>query len=309
MPGPVLTWLAVRPDGIYIDGTAGAGGHSELIARQLSTGRLIALDRDPHAVELARRRLAPFPQAQVLHRNYGELAAVAAELGLDRVDGILIDAGVSSMQLDTGDRGFSFQSRGPLDMRMDTEQPLDAGAYLDQTTPEALARVLRNYGDIGPARRIADAILRWRGQGKLNTTLDLTAAIGDGLGVARAVPEETRCVFQALRIAVNDEYRWLEAGLRGAIDVLAPGGRLVAIAFHSGEDRIVKNVFRDASKVQRDFAPDGRVRAVHPPLLRVLTPKPITPDAEETRLNPRAHSAKLRAAERLDDSREVEEEQ
>jgi 16S rRNA (cytosine1402-N4)-methyltransferase len=259
---------------------------------------LIALDRDPSTVAVARERLAPFSCVRVVHRNYGELAALLKELSIERVDGVLIDAGYSSLQLDDPPRGFSFQEEGPLDMRMDRTAGMTAAHYLATVREPELVRVLRAYGDVRPARRIAKAILRRREQAGLRTTRDLAEAVAEALHFVSGVPEETRTVFQAIRTVINDEFRWLEAGLEQAIDALAPGGRLVAISFHSGEDRIVKNVFRNASRVRRDFCPDGRLRALTRARVKVLTPKPVQPTAEERYRNPRCHSARMRVAER-----------
>jgi len=299
LAGPALDWLAVQPAGVYVDCTAGAGGHAAQIAARLETGRLIALDRDPKAVAMARERLAPFAGATVVHANYGQLREVLDGLRIGSVEGILLDAGVSSMQLDAADRGFSFQQEGPLDMRMDTSTGLPAAAWLQTVSEPELAQVLRQYGDVKPARRIASAIVRRRAAGQLESTGDLASAVKDALQFVRGMPEEVRTVFQAIRIGVNEELQWLEAGLEQAIDCLAPGGRLVVIAFHSGEDRVSKQVLQRASRPERVLHPDGRVRAVHAPRLRLLTRKPVTPDAEEVRVNPRAASARLRAAERL----------
>lgn len=297
----VLAWLSVRGDGIYVDCTAGLAGHSTLIASRLTTGRLIALDRDPVSVAIARERLSSFSQAIVLHRNYAELALAMAECGVEGVDGVLIDAGFSSMQLDDARRGFTFQAEGPLDMRLDTTSGLTARDYLARVGEAELARVLKEYGDVGPARRIAAAIVRRRVRGAMETTGDLAGAVSEALDFVTGQPEEVRTVFQAVRIAVNDELRWLEQGMRAAVESLRPGGRLVAIAFHSGEDRIVKNVLRESSRIQRELYPDGRVRALLPARLKVLTAKPVQAGEAEVRQNPRAKSARLRAAERLAD--------
>ena len=294
-----MEWLRVREDGVYVDCTAGAGGHSALIAERLSEGRLIALDRDASAVAMARERLAPFGCAEVFHRNYSELGTVLTELGIERVDGVLLDAGLSSMQIDTASRGFSFQEEGPLDMRMDTSRGPTAKDLLSSVDQEALVDILRRYGDVKPAKRIAAAILERRKRGALETTADLAEAVAEALPFVKKAPGETRQVFQAVRMAVNEELRWLEEGVSAAIDVLAPEGRLVVIAFHSGEDRIVKNLLRDAARPKRELAPDGRTVAVEAPRLRLLTRKPVVPDEDEVYENPRAHSAKLRAAERL----------
>ena len=282
-----------------MDGTAGFGGHTLRIAQQLSeNGRVYGLDRDPQAVELARKRVHQFPQATILHRNYDRLNEVVDELKLPPLDGVLIDAGVSSMQLDDPARGFTFQSDGPLDMRMDSTSDVSAETWLAEVSENDLAAVLKRYGDIRKARTIAAAICRWRVTSGMKSTADLVAAVHDALPFVTGVPEETRTVFQAIRIAVNDELQSLERFMQQAIDALAPGGRLVCISFHSGEDRIVKNVLKEAGKPRRVLHPDGRLKQEYPALVNVLTRKPILPGKEEIRVNPRAHSAKLRAAER-----------
>jgi 16S rRNA (cytosine1402-N4)-methyltransferase len=299
MAEAVLEWLAVREDGFYVDCTAGAGGHAALIAQRLRGGGLLALDRDPEAVERVRKRLAPFPFTAVAHANYGRLAAVLKEQNRPAPDGILLDAGLSSLQLDAADRGFTFQKEGPLDMRMDQSEAGTALDYLRGIREEELAEILKRYGDIRPARRIARGIRRRIDAGALATTGDLAAAVAEALDFVQGSPEELRTVFQAVRMAVNREPDWLESGLHQAVDVLAPGGRLAVIAFHSGEDRIVKQVLRAASRPFRERGPDGRDRRVWPPQLKVLTPRPLRPDAEETAHNPRAASARLRVAEKL----------
>ncbi|MFP4501582.1 MAG: 16S rRNA (cytosine(1402)-N(4))-methyltransferase RsmH [Candidatus Hydrogenedentota bacterium] len=297
--GAVLAWLAVRGDGVYVDCTAGAGGHAAFIAQRLTTGRLIALDRDASAVAMARARLADCPRATVRHANYATLRDTLAQEDVARVDGLLVDAGVSSMQLDDPERGFSFQEDGPLDMRMDRSAGPTAAAYLAQVSEADLAQTLKRYGDVRPARRIAAAVVQRRRAGQLTRTGDLAAAVREALPFVKGEPEEIRTVFQAVRMAVNEELRWLENVLDQAVDLLVAGGRLVVIAFHSGEDRVVKQALRAASRPERLLHADGRVRACRPPRLRLLTPRPVTPDPEELRANPRAKSAKLRAAERL----------
>lgn len=294
-----LEWLAVRPDGRYVDCTAGAGGHSAAIAERLTTGRLLALDRDPAAVETARRRLAPHGAAGVVRANYGELKEVLSGLDWGPVDGVLIDAGVSSMQIDTPGRGFSFQAPGPLDMRMDTTSPVTAASWLAGTTEAELARVLREYGDVGPAGRIARAVLARARAGRMETTEDLAAAVREALPFVKGDPAETRTVFQAVRIAVNDELSALRAGVGQALEAVAPGGRVVVITFHSGEDRIVKTLFREASRPVVELLRDGRRGAAFPARFRLPVARPVVPGAEEARANPRAKSARLRVAERL----------
>lgn len=299
MAGPVIEWLRVRPEGTYVDCTAGAGGHAALIAQRLTAGRLIAIDRDPLAVALARERLKTFECATVVHGNYGFLRAVLDQHGVGQVDGVLIDCGLSSMQIAGEDRGFTWTAEAALDMRMDTTSGRTAAAYLGEISFEELVRDLRAFGDVRPARRIARAILRRRDAGALRTTGDLAAAVREALPFAGHEPEEMRTVFQSLRIATNEELRWLEAGLLQAIDALRPGGRLCVIAFHSAEDRTSKTVLRNAARERRALLPDGRVRERVPPRMRLLTGAPVRPDDNEVRDNPRAKSARLRVGERL----------
>ena len=186
-------------------------------------------------------------------------------------------------------------------MRLDSTQETTAARYLAGVDKQELVRVLRDYGDVRPAKRIADAIVHRRDRGQMNLTSDLADAVSEALDFVHGQPEETRTVFQAIRIAVNDELASLETCLKSAVDALAPEGRLVVLTFHSGEDRIAKNVLRDAARVHRELHPDGRVKHAVPPRVKLLTRKPILPDEEEVRRNPRAHSAKLRAAERIDE--------
>lgn len=298
MAEEALHWLSIRPNGVYVDGTAGAGGHASLIAAQLSGGRLLALDRDPSAVVLARERLKAFSCASVHHANYAEMAAVLAAEGIEGVDGVLIDAGCSSMQIDNASRGFSFQEDGPLDMRMNPEVGVPASELLRDCSRDEIESVLRDYGDVGPAGRIATSIKEFAQGGRLETTQDLVAAVQAALPFLTERPDEVRTVFQAIRIAVNDELGGLRQGVEAAIECLNPGGRVVVIAFHSGEDRIVKQVMRDASRKRHTLHPDGRVKSTVAAQLKVLTPGPVEAGAGECARNPRAKSARLRAGER-----------
>lgn len=298
MAQEALRWLAVRPDGTYVDATAGAGGHSSLIAPLLHTGRLVALDRDPAAVALAGERLKTFPRACVVHANYSDLNQVLRDAGIAGVDGVLIDAGVSSMQIDSPDRGFSLEADGPLDMRMDPGSGPSAAEWLASVGEDTLAEALRSLGDVGPARRIAKAILQRQRAGRMTRTADLAAAVREALDFVRGEPGEVRTVFQAVRISVNRELECLRRGLESAVDALNPGGRLVVISFHSGEDRIVKDAFRAWSRTERELERDGRVRSVRGPRLLLPVAGPVTPSDDETRSNPRSKSAKMRVAER-----------
>lgn len=298
LAGAVLEYLNVKADGVYVDCTVGAGGHSALIAAHLDTGLLIGIDRDASAAAKAAERLQSFSQAHVVHNNYACLLEILQEMGANGADGVLIDAGVSSMQLDDAGRGFSFQEDGPLDMRMDPSEGSSARDLLMRISESELASLLKTYGDLRKAKTIARGILKTRDQGPLETTGDLAKAVGALFPHVRGIPQETRQVFQAIRIAVNDELAHLEIGLQHAVAALNAGGRLVAISFHSGEDRIVKNVLREASRPRRILHPDGRVKETAAPLMTLLTARPVVPGEDEIRRNPRAHSAKLRAAEK-----------
>ncbi len=276
-----LESLAIRPDGTYVDATFGAGGHSRAILQRLRGGRLIAIDADPEAADRARAiddRAFIFVPA-----NFSELRRVLDECGIELVDGVLFDLGVSSMQLDDGQRGFSFRESAPLDMRMNPYVGRNAYEILATVSERELADIFFTYGEERAARRIAHAIVERRNEGRLpKTTLELAAIISGVVhrpGKRERIHPATR-VFQALRIAVNDELNVLREGLSAAIDRLCTAGRVVAISFHSLEDRIVKQTFRDDER------------------LEVLTKKPVVADDAETAENPRARSAKLRAAQR-----------
>lgn len=301
MPAECIKALRVRPDGIYVDGTAGAGGHSLLIAQALDGGRLVSLDRDPDAVALAGSRLSGYPQALVVRANYSELSEVLRDLGIGPVDGVLIDAGCSSMQLDRRERGFSFEGNGPLDMRMDPTTGASAAEMLRGMGEEEMVAMLKQYGDLRPARRIARAIRERAQEGRLTTTRDLVEAVREALPFVSGVPDEVRTVFQAVRIAVNDELGHLERGVRAAIDVLAPGGRLAVLTFHSGEDRVVKRAMQEAARERRTYHADGRISGRIAPIVKEITRKPVEPGDAEKKSNPRSKSAKLRVVERAGD--------
>jgi 16S rRNA (cytosine1402-N4)-methyltransferase len=295
-----LAALAVRPDGCYVDGTFGRGGHAAAILQLLGVdGRLIAFDKDPEAIAYARTRFGDDRRFQVEHASFSELQAVAEREGLvKQIDGLLLDLGVSSPQLDDPRRGFSFQHGGPLDMRMDPSRGLSAAQWLASAAEGEIVEVLRELGEERFARRIARAIAQARRVGAVERTDDLVALI------ERAVPTRERHkhpatrTFQALRIFVNRELEDLQACLRQALEVLAVGARLVVISFHSLEDRIVKRFYRDAAYGER--LPKGLPvpDAARRPRLRVLG-KAVRPDEAEVAHNPRARSAVLRVAEIL----------
>jgi 16S rRNA (cytosine1402-N4)-methyltransferase len=289
--------LLTDPGLTYVDGTLGGGGHAERVCGLLSAeGRLLCFDLDEDAIRFASRRLERFGERVAFVRaNFREMKAELRRSGVDRVGGVLLDLGVSSFQLDNGPRGFSFRSNEELDMRMDRRQQITAREVVNGYSEEALADILFRYGDERLSRRIARRIA---GRRPLRTTDDLSAAVESAVG-ARFLVKTLARVFQALRIEVNGELDNLSAGLTAALDVLAPGGRLVVVAYHSLEDRIVKEFFRKEAAV---VVPSGHKLipdAPRDPRLRILTPRPVQPSAAELERNPRARSARLRVAERV----------
>ncbi|BDG60764.1 16S rRNA (cytosine(1402)-N(4))-methyltransferase RsmH [Caldinitratiruptor microaerophilus] len=299
----VLEALAVRPGGRYVDCTVGGGGHSEAIARRLGPdGRLLALDRDPAALRAAGERLQPYAdRVRLVRTRFSRLAEVVAEAGLDGVDGVLFDLGVSSPQVDDPGRGFSYRHEAPLDMRMDPDAPVTAADLVARLPEEELARILREYGEERFAARIARRIVAERERRPIRTTLQLAELVREAIPApARREPQHpARRTFQALRIAVNDELGELESALEAAVRVLRPGGRLVAIAFHSLEDRIVKQFI--ARLARGCECPPGTPVCIcgKKPVLRPVGRQPRLPGPEEIRRNARARSARLRVAEKL----------
>ncbi len=290
--------LRIRPDGIYLDGTAGGAGHSQEIARRLTTGRLIALDQDPDAVQTASERLRPFPQAEVAAANFREMRRVLANRGIEGLDGVLLDLGVSSHQLDEAERGFSYHTEAPLDMRM-SRSGLSAKDLVNTWPPEELERVLREYGEEPFARRIAQKIERARQEQEISTTLELAEIIKSAIPAARK-REKHPCkrTFQAIRIAVNSELDSLSEGLDAAFESLNPGGRLVVLTFHSLEDRMVKRRFQEWCR-GCTCPPDFPVCVCgNQPKADLVNRKPITASEEELAVNRRSRSAKLRILEK-----------
>jgi 16S rRNA (cytosine1402-N4)-methyltransferase len=301
--------LRPRPDGLYLDATLGLGGHSQrLLEASAPGGRVIGLDRDPAALALARERLAwAGERLLTVAASFADLAEVAARLGVDRVDGVLYDLGVSSLQLDEPERGFSYRVDAPLDMRMDPTGGITAAEVLATYPRAELTRVFRVYGEERFAARIARFVDDARRRAPIRTTGELVDLVKAAIPAAarRSGPHPARRVFQALRIEVNGELSALADSLPQAIDLLAPGGRVVVLSYHSLEDRIVKRTFLAAATgPQEGFPPLGpAVPAGWPPppapRIAILTRRPETPGPDELAANPRAESAKLRAAEKL----------
>jgi 16S rRNA (cytosine1402-N4)-methyltransferase len=298
----VVNLLNPPPGGIVVDGTVGTGGHARALAERLGNeGILIALDRDTTMLERAAQYLRDLPLTQhFIHADYRDLPVILDELGIAQVDAILIDMGVCSDQLDDPERGLSFRYDAPLDMRLDRSQPETAAHLLQRISVGALARILRDYGGERWANPIARAIIRRREAGRMNTTGDLVAAVLEAIPRKyqdKRIHPATR-TFQAIRIAVNRELEELQPSLEAICGCLRVGGRIAVLAYHSLEDRAVKHAFRHLSARQPAFVTHAPGTA-KPPLLEILTPKPLEPDEEEICQNPRARSAKLRVAQRV----------
>ena len=295
--------LDIKPEGIYVDGTLGGAGHSSHIVQHLTTGRLIGIDRDPVALKAAGARLEPWKdRVTLVHSNFCEIASVLDDLGIEAVDGILLDLGVSSPQLDDGARGFSYMADAPLDMRMNNEDPLTAYTVVNTWPYEELKRILYDYGEERYAPQIAANICRRREQTPIQTTLELVDVIRSAMPSAalREKQHPAKRSFQAIRIAVNDELGSVEKVMRDAIPRLAPGGRLAVITFHSLEDRIVKTAMANASK-GCTCPPNFPVCVCgKKPQVKLVSRKPIVSGEEELERNPRARSAKLRICEKID---------
>lgn len=294
--------LNIRPDGIYLDGTLGGAGHSEQIAKRLTTGRLICVDRDEHALEAAKQRLAPYmDRVTLVHSNFREIDNILDTLHLDGADGMLFDLGVSSPQLDVAERGFSYMADAPLDMRMDQTEGLTAYDVVNLWPREELRRILFEFGEERYAPLIAAAIERSRREKPIETTLQLVDVIRNAMP-AQALREKqhpAKRSFQAIRIAVNDELAAVDQMIQQVIPRLRKDGRLAVITFHSLEDRIVKNAMAQAAK-GCTCPPEFPVCVCgKKPQIRLISRKPITSREEELNENPRARSAKLRIAEKL----------
>ena len=294
--------LQVEEGGTYVDCTVGLGGHAERILEKLrGTGLLIGLDRDREALSLAGQRLRDrFSNFNLFNENFKNLSLLAEGLGLREIDGCLVDLGVSSLQLDSEERGFSFRTDGPLDMRMDRRNSTTAAQLVNRLPEEELARLLRDLGEEKQHRKIAAAIVRRRQQSEIRTTGELANIVASAKGAkSRSRIHPATQVFQALRIEVNQELEGLEQFLTEIICFLKPGGRLVVISFHSLEDRIVKRTFRLESGHCICFRPGDMCSCPRQQHIQILTPKPLSPGPAEIAVNPRARSAKLRAIEKI----------
>ena len=297
-----LDGLNIKPDGIYVDGTLGGAGHSSEIARRLTTGRLIGIDRDPVALRAAAERLEPYrDRVTLVHSNFCEMKQVLADLEIPGVDGILLDLGVSSPQLDDGQRGFSYMADAPLDMRMNNNDSLDAYTVVNTWSQEELKRILYTYGEERYAPQIASAICHKREDNPISTTFELVDIIRSAMPpmALREKQHPAKRSFQAIRIAVNDELGAVETIMNDAAGLLNPGGRLAIITFHSLEDRIVKLGMNEWAK-GCTCPPNFPVCVCgKKPLVRVINRKPVTASETELEENPRSRSAKLRVCEKI----------
>ena len=294
--------LDIKPDGIYVDGTAGGGGHSFEIASRLTTGKLIAIDQDDAAIAAASARLAPLgDRAIVAKSNYSEVAQVVKSLGYEKIDGLLLDLGVSSYQLDTAERGFSYNADAPLDMRMDNTKPFSAYNVVNEYSADELKKIIYDYGEERFAPKIASAIVAKRQIAPIETTGELVDIIKGAMPSAalNGGHHPAKRTFQAIRIEVNGELAVIEPAIRSASEIMNEGGRIAIITFHSLEDRIVKQTFADMASgctCPKDFP---ICICGKKPDVKVISRKPVLPSKEELEVNPRSRSAKLRIAEKL----------
>ncbi|MDP7147328.1 MAG: 16S rRNA (cytosine(1402)-N(4))-methyltransferase RsmH [Nitrospinaceae bacterium] len=298
----ILQYLHPREDGLIVDGTLGNGGHTELILKNTAPGlRVLGIDRDEQAIERAGKRLAPFRnRVTLIHGNFSDIKNILKKANVMNVDGLLLDLGVSSPQLDSPERGFSFMRNGPLDMRMDSTQKTTAADLLVKLSDEELVLVIKEYGEERFAKRIVRAIRKAQEQNPITTTLQLSNIVSGVTHTPRPakIHPATR-TFQALRIAVNNELEHIKSALSDSLKVLSASARIMVISFHSLEDRIVKNFFKDEEK-GCVCPPRLPVCACgHKTRLKIITRRPVTPASEEVKRNPRASSSKLRVAERV----------
>lgn len=300
----VLEWMDVKPDGVYCDGTLGGGGHSGAMLRLSGgTATLYGIDRDMTAIEAATARLREFPGFHALHGNFHDGKALLMAAGAPKLDGVLLDLGVSSPQLDRGERGFSYHEDAPLDMRMDVSQGITAADLLNSASEQELCRIIRDYGEEKWAARIAQMICEHRAKKPMETTFDLVHAVDAAIPKAVRRKDDghpARRTFQAIRIAVNDELDPLDKAICDFVDCLKPGGRMLVITFHSLEDRLVKRCFQRLQNPCTCPPKAPICTCGKKPVVKILAHGAVAPTAEEIARNPRARSAKLRVAQKLE---------
>lgn len=298
--------LKVKPDGVYVDCTLGGAGHSEAILKRLtSTGKLYAFDQDLTAIEHAREKLKQYgDKVEIIHNNFEHIQEELHKRNVQQVDGILFDLGVSSPQFDVPERGFSYQHDAPLDMRMNQEDPISARTVVNEWPYEKLVSIFYRYGEEKFSKQIARNIEKTRKKAPIETTGKLVEIIKESIPAParRKGGHPAKRVFQALRIAVNDELNRFEKSLEQSIHLLKKGGRVAVITFHSLEDRIAKSMFKKYAEVPEIFVGLPEIPEEHQPILKIITRKPIVPSATELERNHRAHSAKLRIAEKIKDT-------
>ncbi len=294
--------LAIKPGGIYVDGTCGGGGHSFEIAKRLTTGRLIGIDQDEDAIKAASKRLSVYgDKITMVRNNFSELSDICKDLGIEKIDGLLIDLGVSSFQLDEAERGFSYSADAPLDMRMDQRKKLSAYDVVNTYSEEELRRILFEYGEEKFSAKIAEKIVSERSRSPIRTTLELSELIKSAIPAAarNGGHHPAKRSFQAIRIEVNGELDVISPAINSAASLLNKGGRMAIITFHSLEDRIVKQTY--AKLAEGCVCPKSFPVCVcgNKPKIKIITKKPILPSEKELEENPRSRSAKLRVAEKL----------
>lgn len=295
-----IEYLNIKPEGIYVDGTLGGGGHSEEILKRLTTGKLIAIDRDLDAIKASKERLKNYKNVKYINDNFKNIKEILKSLNIDKVDGILLDLGVSSYQLEEIERGFSYMKDAPLDMRMDKNSPFSAYDVVNKYSQQELEKVIREYGEEKWASRIAKFIVKEREKGEIKTTFQLVEIIKNAIPASarREGPHPAKRTFQAIRIEVNQELKGLDKAIEDMVEVLRGKGRIAIITFHSLEDRIVKNTFK---KLENPCTcpPNMPCTCGKKPVVRIITKKPVLPSKEEIETNSRSRSAKLRVAEKL----------
>ncbi|WP_029688536.1 16S rRNA (cytosine(1402)-N(4))-methyltransferase RsmH [Thermoanaerobacter sp. A7A] len=295
-----IEYLNIKPEGIYVDGTLGGGGHSEEILKRLTTGKLIAIDRDLDAIKASKERLKNYKNVEYINDNFKNIKEILKSLNIDKVDGILLDLGVSSYQLEEVKRGFSYMKDAPMDMRMDKNSPFSAYDVVNKYSQQELERVIREYGEEKWASRIAKFIVKEREKGEIKTTFQLVEIIKNAIPASarREGPHPAKRTFQAIRIEVNEELKGLDKAIEDMVEVLRGKGRIAIITFHSLEDRIVKNTFK---KLENPCTCPHNMPCTcgKEPLIKIITKKPVLPSKEEIETNSRSRSAKLRVAEKL----------